>query len=163
MTHRKTTVSTLVLLLPGTAPPALANRVLASPGLLAGDLFPGPEAQRHGLARGPGRAQFLAVDGEHDPRGIADVHVHRPGEGPGLRAPPDHVRLGRNLPFGLVNSTQQSWIAVRLIDTYGFAAGEAGVADGVDDAPAGSVGGWDTRPELAWVRAGCAVVEFTTR
>src|ERR1700733_14388736 len=82
MTHRKPTVSALVLLL---AAAALAG--------LAGARLAGTQAQRDGLARGPGRAQLLAVDGEHDPPGITDVHAHRAGEGPGLRASADHEGL----------------------------------------------------------------------
>ena len=64
-----------------------------------------------------------------------------------------------------MNSTQQSWIAVRLIVTDWLAVGEGGgVAEGVDDALAGCV--WcrcASCPELAWDRAGCDVVESTTR
>ena len=63
-----------------------------------------------------------------------------------------------------MNSTQQSWIAVRLTVTFWLAAGGGGVAGGVDDATAGCV--WCrglSWPELAWARAGCAVTESTTR
>ena len=62
-----------------------------------------------------------------------------------------------------MNSTQQSWIAVRLITTFGFTVGGDGVAAGLGDAAAGCVGGVTTRPELAWVRAEWAVAESTTR
>src|SRR6266436_1956848 len=60
--------------------------------------------------------------------------------------PPTTYAWERNRPSGLVNSTQQSWIAVRLITTFGFTVGAGGVAAGVDGAVAGCVGGCDTRP-----------------
>ena len=62
-----------------------------------------------------------------------------------------------------MNSTQQSWIAVRLITTFGFTAGADGVAAGVDAPRRDAWAARDTCPELAWARAECAGPESTTR
>ncbi len=101
--------------------------------------FPGPRLSVTGCPAEPGEPSFFPFTVSTIPPGLPMSMFTERSNVHDFELPPTMYAWVRNRPSGLVNSTQQSWMAVRLITTFcGW------VTDGVAD---GVAAGW---PDFEW-------------